>query len=125
MLPGGTPAACGPDDTPWRVSLDRRRSGRRCTPLMMIAGEPGRGMPGPIVGHWTFNREYPAVEIGDDEEERGLSVGHRPLCYGGSADKQLGESVLSMEPSEPLPVDQALPHPPPNTSPSSPRQAVL
>ena len=40
-------------------------------PLMMTAGEPGRGMPWPIVSHWTFDSEHPAVEIGDDD---GVSV---------------------------------------------------
>jgi hypothetical protein len=57
------------------------RAGRAAadTPLVVIAGEPGRGMPWPIVGHWTFDREYAAVEVGDDKEERPLGAGYCSL----------------------------------------------
>jgi hypothetical protein len=44
---------------------------------MMTAGEPDRGMPRSIVGHWPLDGKYAAVEIGDDEKERGLGAGHR------------------------------------------------
>jgi hypothetical protein len=49
------------------------------TPLVTIAGKPDGSMPRPIVGHWTLDRKYSAVEIGDDEEEWGLNASHRPL----------------------------------------------
>jgi hypothetical protein len=54
------------------------RAGRATadTPLVVTAGEPGRGLPWSIVRHWTFDREYAAVEIRDDEEERGLAGSH-------------------------------------------------
>jgi hypothetical protein len=49
------------------------------TPIMMIAGKPDGSMPRPLLGHWPLDRKYAAVEIGDNEEVRGLSASHRPL----------------------------------------------
>lgn len=45
------------------------------TPLMMAAGQPDGRMPRPIVSHWTLDGKHATIEIGNDEEERGLS-GH-------------------------------------------------
>jgi hypothetical protein len=49
--------------------------------LVLIAGMPGSGLPGPVVGHSPFEREDATIVVGDDQIEwlGGIGLGHRPI----------------------------------------------
>jgi hypothetical protein len=48
-------------------------------PVLMVASLSGSRLPGPVVGHRTFDGEYAAVVISDNEVERfgGIISGHQ------------------------------------------------
>jgi hypothetical protein len=67
------------------------------TPLMLAVGQPDGCMPRPIISHWTLDGKHATIEVGDDEEEGGLSS-HIYSRTQARAYEQLIKSALSTEP---------------------------
>ena len=54
----------------------------------LVARMAGGILPGPIIGHWSFDRKEPSIVVGDDEEERCGLFGHgRPRAFFQAAAK--------------------------------------